>query len=48
MDEFHKSWVKEAGHTKEYVLHEYFIYIKTAKRAKIKDTKIFMGCMFGR
>lgn len=35
--------MKEARHTKDYILHEYFIYIKITKRAKTKDTIVFMG-----
>lgn len=33
---------------KEYILHKYFIYIKITKLAKMKDTIVFTGCMFGR
>ena len=33
---------------KEYILHKYFIYIKITKLAKMKDTIVFTGYMFGR
>ena len=40
--------MKEARHTQEYTLQEYFIYIKITKLAKMKDTIVFTGYMFGR